>query len=96
MQNYVRINVITDINYRYDNTVIIIYVHKAYNIHGENPHRFGFVVSFLPFQSKTRKKNKQNFFPPYSRNMLCHFIVMENFRGTKVEVMQNLDELIFR
>lgn len=65
MQNYVRINVITDINYRYDNTVIIIFVHKAYNIHGENPHRFGFVVSFLPFQSKTRKKNKQNFFPPY-------------------------------
>ena len=56
---------------------------------------FGFVVSFFSFQNKTIRK-KTEIFPPHSRNMLCHFIVMENFRGTKIEVMQNLDELIFR
>lgn len=38
-----------DINYRYDNIVIIIFVYKVYNIYGENFYRFGFVVLFLLF-----------------------------------------------
>lgn len=37
---------------------------------------------FCRFKAKQERKINRIFFPPYSRNMLCHFIVMENFRGT--------------
>jgi len=52
---------------------------------------FGFAVLFFSFDNKNKTK-KLEFFHRTHAIMLCHF----HCYGTKVDIMQNLDELIFR
>lgn len=57
---------------------------------------FGFAVLFFSFDKKNNKKKLEFFSTVLTQSCCVIFIVMENFRGTKVDIMQNLDELIFR